>query len=213
MELQYKQEYHARKFLYKSLLNLAWLWSRVRLAISNKEKYYQTTNLLKTWFWFLVCKKWQKEDQSEFVIKSVGNIHLFSCKNIFRVQPKVSAKHTKKKCVSEFPILSALELFLCGLVVFIDMNMHIPTGDKDLKKHSWKKIMQLLWTVVTYLLKKMLNAEMNIILIVLMEFALLDIWTLTADLKNAMQIKQMINFTVCLKNTMQIKKMIHFTVW
>ena len=42
----------------------------------------------------------------------------------------------KKKCVSEFPILSALELFLCGLVVFIDMNMHIPTGDKDLKKHS-----------------------------------------------------------------------------
>ena len=72
--------------------------------------------------------------------------------------------------------------------------------------------MQLLWTVVTYLLKKMLNAEMNIILIVLMEFALLDIWTLTADLKNAIKIKQMINFTVCLKNTMQIKKMIHFTI-
>ena len=45
-----------------------------------------------------------------------------------------------------------------------------------------------------------------------MEFALLDIWTLTADLKNAIKIKQMINFTVCLKNTMQVKKMIHFTI-
>ena len=66
--------------------------------------------------------------------------------------------------------------------------------------------------ILSYLLKKMLNAEMNIILIVLMEFALLDIWTLTADLKNAIKIKQMINFTVCLKNTMQIKKMIHFTI-
>ena len=31
-----------------------------------------TTNLLKTWFLFLVCKKGQKEDKSEFVTKFVG---------------------------------------------------------------------------------------------------------------------------------------------
>ena len=32
----------------------------------------QTNNLLKTWFLFLVCKKKQKEDNGEFVTKSVG---------------------------------------------------------------------------------------------------------------------------------------------
>ena len=34
----------------------------------------QTTNLLKTWFLFLVCKKRQKEDKSQFAAKSVGII-------------------------------------------------------------------------------------------------------------------------------------------
>ena len=33
---------------------------------------YQSANLLKTWFLFLICKKGQKEDKSEFVTKSVG---------------------------------------------------------------------------------------------------------------------------------------------
>ena len=32
---------------------------------------YQTTNLLKTWFSLLVCKKEQKEDKKEFITKSV----------------------------------------------------------------------------------------------------------------------------------------------
>ena len=35
---------------------------------------YQTTNMLKTWFLFLDCKKRQKEDKSQFVAKSVGII-------------------------------------------------------------------------------------------------------------------------------------------
>ena len=35
---------------------------------------YQTTNLLKTWFLFLIFKKGQKEDKSGFVIKSGGII-------------------------------------------------------------------------------------------------------------------------------------------
>ena len=39
MELQYQQEWHARKFLHKSLLNSACLWSRARLATNKKQKY------------------------------------------------------------------------------------------------------------------------------------------------------------------------------
>ena len=35
---------------------------------------YQTANLLKTRFLFLVCKKWQKEDKSKFVTKYAGII-------------------------------------------------------------------------------------------------------------------------------------------
>ena len=43
----------------------------------NKNKTscrYQTTNLLKTWLLFLVCKKGQSEDKSKFLTKSVGII-------------------------------------------------------------------------------------------------------------------------------------------
>ena len=36
-------------------------------------------------------------------------------------------------------------------------------------KHYLKKIMQLLWTVVTYLLKNVKHGELSMILIVLME--------------------------------------------
>ena len=47
-----------KKFLYKSLLNSALLWSRAWLAIKKKQiSRHQTTNLLKTRFMSLVCKK------------------------------------------------------------------------------------------------------------------------------------------------------------
>ena len=48
---------------------------------------------------------------------------------------------------------SALKLLLCGLVVFIDMNTYFQK-EAGVSEHSWKKIIQLLWTVVSYLLKK-----------------------------------------------------------
>ena len=62
--------------------------------------------------------------------------------------------HTKKistisKFVRQFPILSALKLTLCVLAVFVDMNTY-----KGISKHSWKKTVQFIWTVVTYSLKK-----------------------------------------------------------
>ena len=53
----------------------------------------------------------------------------------------------------------ALKLPSCGLVVFIDMNMYILTeGDRSFKTFM-KENVQLLWTVVTYLLK---NAKQGI---------------------------------------------------
>ena len=48
--------------------------SRARLAINKKQKYFQTNNLLKTRFLFLVCKKWKQEDKSKHVTKYVGII-------------------------------------------------------------------------------------------------------------------------------------------
>ena len=53
-------------------MNSAWLWSRVRFVINkNNICRYQTINLLKTWFLFLVCKKGQNENKSEVATKSV----------------------------------------------------------------------------------------------------------------------------------------------
>ena len=49
----------------------------LRLAIYKKVEIfsrYQTTHLLKTYFLFLVCKKGQKQDKSEFIAESVGII-------------------------------------------------------------------------------------------------------------------------------------------
>ena len=45
------------------------LWTK-----STNISRYQTANLLKTRFLFLVCKKGQKENKTEFVTKCVGNI-------------------------------------------------------------------------------------------------------------------------------------------
>ena len=63
---------------------------------------------------------------------------------------KVSVnKAYKKNCVPQFPVLAALKLTSCVLAIFIDMSTY-----KGISKHSWKKILQLIWTVVTYSLKK-----------------------------------------------------------
>ena len=57
------------------------------------------------------------------------------------------------------------------LAIFVDMNLY-----KGISKYPWKNIVQLIWTVVTYSLKnvefskKMLGIELNMILIVLLEF-------------------------------------------
>ena len=47
---------------------------------------------------------------------------------------------------------SALKLLLCGLVVLTDMSAYLQK-EAGVSKHSWKKIIQLLWTVLSYLLE------------------------------------------------------------
>ena len=69
-------------------MNSARLWSRVRLAI-NKKLFLGTrpSTCWKPRFLFLVCKKEQKEDKSEFVTKSVGTlVTIISCKNISKIE-------------------------------------------------------------------------------------------------------------------------------
>ena len=65
---------HVRKFLYKSLLNSVWLWSRARLAINKTQKYFSLPNhqLVENLILVLVWKKGQKKDKGEFVTESVG---------------------------------------------------------------------------------------------------------------------------------------------
>ena len=54
-------------------MNSAWLWSRTWLAINKTQKYFLLPDhqLAVKLILFLVCKKEQKEDKSEFVPKSV----------------------------------------------------------------------------------------------------------------------------------------------
>ena len=84
-----------RKFLYKSLLNLAFLWSGTQLAISKKNKNifcYQTTNFLKIWFLFLFHKKERKRDKSLFVTKFIAiKVKIISFKNFLVIAIEIFA--------------------------------------------------------------------------------------------------------------------------
>ena len=61
-------------------------------------------------------------------------------------------KNLNKACTK---FSQSFKLPICGLVVFINMNTKCINLQKKagVSKHYWKKIMQLLWTVSTYLLK------------------------------------------------------------
>ena len=86
-----------------------------------------------------------------------------------RMAPKVSTKHTKN-CAPEFPILSALKLHSCDLVVFINKNAYLLTEDKNLKTFLKENYSVGLDSCYIFT-KNMLNMELNIMLMVPMEFA------------------------------------------
>ena len=77
--------------------------------------------------------------------------------------------HTKKS-VSNFPIFSALKLPSYELAVFIDMNMYILKEGRNFKTFLKENYIITLDSCYSFT-KKMLNMELNLILIALMEFA------------------------------------------
>ena len=93
------------------------------------------------WFvWLMIC------DFSKKVIES-------ACFFVVPAWHLKSQQGTQKNCAPEFLILSALKLTSYGLVVFVNMKIYILTEAK-ISKHSWHKIMKLVWIVATYLIKK-----------------------------------------------------------
>ena len=60
----------------------------------------------------------------------------------------------QKRYISKFPVLSALKRLLCGLVAFIG-NEHVHNYRRqEFHQNVLERIIQLFWTVVTYLPKK-----------------------------------------------------------
>ena len=77
--------------------------------------------------------------------------------------------HTKKS-VSNFPIFLALKLPSHELAVFIDMNMYILKEGRNFKTFLKENYTITLESCYSFT-KKMLNMELNLILVALMEFA------------------------------------------
>ena len=99
-----------------------------------------------------------------------------------RTQKSQQTRHTKKIFTRISNSFSPSLSFMCTCDFY--RYEHIYLQKKGISKHSGKKIMWLVWTVVTCL---MLNMELSMILIELMEFACIrHSWTL-----------QEMNLTVC----------------
>ena len=90
---------------------------------------------------------------------------------------------------------SALKLPLCGLVVFIDMNMYILTEKAWSFKTFFKGNYAIALDSCYLFTKKMLYMELSMILIVLETLG--TFLKFTGNLMNTLQFKQMMNLTVC----------------
>ena len=119
----------------------------------------------------------------------------------FTKSQSLNKQDIQNNCVPEFPILSTLKncLHFVLVVFIIDMNLN-----KEISKHSWKKILQLLWTVVSYLLKQCWIWNWTwYCLWSLHRYIRHSFLNFTADLMNNLQFKQMVNFTVSVYNTLR----------
>ena len=89
---------------------------------------------------------------------------------VVHASTKTLKQGIQNNCAPEFPILSALKLRPCGLVVFMDMNTYILTEGSDFKTFLRENYAIALNSCYLFT-KQMLNMELNMMLIVLMEFA------------------------------------------
>ena len=88
-----RKEKHVRKSFYKGLLNSAYLWRRVRLAINKTQKYFLLPDhqlLLNSNFWFLLKDKKRIKANLQLNLKE---LELFSYKNVSQVLCKILATH------------------------------------------------------------------------------------------------------------------------
>ena len=81
-----------------------------------------------------------------------------------------SQQGLQKNFESEFPVLSVLKLPSYGLVVFTDMNTYILTEGRDFKTFLKENYAVALENYYLFA-KRVLIVKLNIILIVLIEFA------------------------------------------
>ena len=81
-----------------------------------------------------------------------------------------SQQGTHKNFAPEFLILLALKLPSCELVIFMDINTYILTESSGNFKTFFKENYAIA-LCSCYMLKKMLNIELNMMLTMLMKFA------------------------------------------
>ena len=115
---------------------------------------------------------------------------IFHCGGACIIKKSQQARHTKIVVYQNFQFFhSALENYLhVCLRFFVDMNTY-----QRISKHSWKKNAIALDSCYLFT-KKILNIELNMILIVFMEFAYIKIFlNFTVDLMNTLQFKQVMN--------------------
>ena len=89
-----------------------------------------------------------------------------------------SLNNAQKNCATKCLILSALKLNSCGPMVFIDMNAYILAEDRNFKTFL-KKDYAVALNCCYMSTKKMLNMELNIMLMLLLKFVYIrHSWTL-----------------------------------
>ena len=97
-------------------------------------------------------------------------VHVFHHGGSRMYQESQQTRYTKKFVYKKFQFFQPLIIVpSCVLVIFMDINTYILTERKEFQNIlESKKIMQLVWTAVTCLI---MNMRLNMILLVLMEFA------------------------------------------
>ena len=119
----------------------------------------------------LMCKFYLPHD---FWKKWYHKVHL-SLKCIHGTK---SLNNAQKNCATKCLMLSALKLNSCGPMVFIDMNAYILAEDRNFKTFL-KKDYAVALNCCYMSTKKMLNMELNIMLMLLLKFVYIrHSWTL-----------------------------------
>ena len=142
------------------------LCSNARVFISLWRKInWHVLQIVKARFrhtiWFMISEKTMTK--CAFIHRGDGHMH----------QKSHQKRLTKNLCSRISNSFNPQKLPSYGLVIFIDMNMYLFTEGRNF--NTFLKENYAIALDVCYFTKQMLNIEVNMILIVLMEFAYIDI--------------------------------------